>query len=111
MGIAALRPSYRVCQGFGSQAGRGCKKGLLALYFELLGAHPPDPLPGVFTPWTPRFPTLVGSGFASVLGPTRGGVANADNSPPIWVCGGTPPTSPCHGGFAPWTPVFPPSWA
>jgi hypothetical protein len=47
--------------------------------------------------YTCKRPPPGGSGFASVLGPTRGGVANADNSPPIWVCGGTPPTTPAMG--------------
>ena len=36
-------------------------------------------------PLDPRFPTLVGLGFVSVLGPTRGGVAREDCSPPLLV--------------------------
>ena len=38
---------------------------------------------GGFAPLDPPFlPTPVGLGFASVLGPTRGGVANVGNFPP-----------------------------
>jgi len=37
------------------------------------------------------FTTLVGFGFASVLGTTRGGVANVGNSLPHFVLGGHPP--------------------
>ena len=33
----------------------------------------------------PRFPTLVGLGFASVLGPTRGGVAREGCSLPLLI--------------------------
>jgi hypothetical protein len=47
--------------------------------------------PGGFAPLDPRFPTLVGLGFAGVLGPTRGGVANVDNSPLILVSWGHSP--------------------
>jgi hypothetical protein len=112
----------------------------------------------VCTPWTPVLPTPVGFGFASVLGPTHGRVANVGYSPLLLVlwghiphnplpwglrppgppvcpppsalglpafwappvagllmwatrslfclCGGTPPTTPCHGGFAPLDPPF-----
>jgi len=61
-------------------------------------------------PFHPRLPTLVGRGFAGVLGPTRGGVAGVGNSPPLLVFGGTSP-NPLPGGCAPWTPVCPPSLA
>ena len=56
-----------------------------------LGAHPPDPLGGGLRPLHPLLPTLVGLGFASVLGPTRSGVANVGNSPPFKVSRGDPP--------------------
>jgi len=75
----------------------------------LWGDTPHDPLPGGFAPWTPRFPTLVGLGSASVLGPTRGGVANVGGSPPLLVLWGEP-HDPLPGGFAPWTPVAHPRW-
>jgi len=51
-------------------------------------------------PLDPHLPTLVGLGFANVLGPTRGGVAKGQLAPP-------PPHAPRHGGFAPWTPHLP----
>ena len=62
------------------------------------------PAMGASPPWTPHFPTLVGFGFASVLGPTRGRVANAGNSPPYLGLWGDTPHAPRHGDFAPWTP-------
>jgi len=61
-------------------------------------------------PWPPRLPTLVGQRSASVLGPTRGGIADVDYSPPFKVLGGHP-HAPRHGGSAPLAPVCPPSWA
>ena len=49
-------------------------------------------------PWTPRLPILVGLGFARVLGPTRGGVANVGSSPPLLnLWGDTPPRPPARG--------------
>jgi len=54
-------------------------------------------------PLDPHFPTPVGLGFASGLGSTRGGVANAGNSPPFGFWGHIPQT-PRHGGFAPLGP-------
>ena len=57
------------------------------------------------TPPEPPLPTLVGLGFASVLGPTRGGVAGGGCSPPFKVSWGDTPHAPRHGGFAPWTPI------
>jgi len=70
------------------------------------------PRHGGFAPWTPVLPTLVGLGFARVLGPTRGGVSKAGYSPLLLVLwGDTPHSTPRHGGFAPWTPVLPtPRW-
>jgi len=65
--------------------------------FWFLGAHPPNPLPGGLRPLDPRLPTLVGFGLVSVLGPTRGRVANVDNSPPLLVFGGTSPKPPARG--------------
>jgi hypothetical protein len=43
------------------------------------------------------FPTPVGFGFASVLGPTRGQVAKVGNSPPFEFVGGTPHNPPPWG--------------
>jgi hypothetical protein len=62
-------------------------------------------------PLDPRLPTPVGFGFASVLGPTRGGVANVGYSPPLLVLWGDTPHNPSPWGFAPWTPFCPPPWA
>jgi hypothetical protein len=64
------------------------------------------------TPWEgaqpppPPLPTLVGLGFASVLGPTRGRLLMWANRPFFWFRGGTPPTAPRHGGLAPLDPPF-----
>jgi hypothetical protein len=49
----------------------------------------------------------VGLGFASVLGPTRGGVAKVGNSSPFEVFGGTSPKTPCQGACAPLDPRWP----
>jgi len=46
------------------------------------GTSPKPPARGL-CPLDPRLPTPVGLGFARVLGPTRGGVANAGNSFPL----------------------------
>ena len=62
---------------------------------------------GGFAPWTPVLPTPVGLGFARVLGPTHGGVANVGYSPLILVLWGDTPNNPPPWGFAPWTPVLP----
>jgi hypothetical protein len=63
-------------------------------------------------PWPPpRLPTLVGQRSASVLGPTRGGIADVDYSPPFKVLWGTPPRPPPWGLRPPGPPVCPPSWA
>ena len=42
-------------------------------------------------------PTPIGRGLAGVLGPTRGGVANGGNSPPLLVLWGAPPHPPPWG--------------
>jgi hypothetical protein len=94
--------------GFASVLGptRGgvAKVGNSPLILMFLGAHPPNPLGWGFAPSTPLFPTPVGLGFASVLGPTRGGVANVGNSYLLRFCGGAPPTAPAMGASPPWTP-------
>jgi len=70
------------------------------------GTPPTTPARGAVPPWTPRLSTLVGSGFASVLGPTRGGVANAGYSPLFWFLGHIPQT-PCQGAEPPGPPRLP----
>jgi len=70
------------------------------------GDTPPAPRHGGFAPWTPPLPTLVGLRFASVLGPTRGGVAGDGYSPPFKFRGGTPPTAPRHGASPPGPPFL-----
>ena len=62
---------------------------------------------GASPPWTPHFPSLVGLRFANALGPTRGGIANAGNLPPLLVFGGTSPRPPAMGSSPPRTPVLP----
>jgi hypothetical protein len=61
-----------------AQQMRGSKVPLL---FQ--GRIPHNPLPGGLRLLDPHLPTPVGLGFARVLGPTRGGVANAGNSFPF----------------------------
>ena len=51
------------------------------------------------------FPTPVGFGFASVLGPTRGQVAKVGNSPPFKVLWGHIPHAPWEGAALPPPPV------
>jgi len=55
----------------------------------------------------PRLPTLVGLGFASVLGPTRGGVAGVAARPLLKFRGGHPPQPPAMGASPPWTLLLP----
>ena len=64
------------------------------------------PRHGGFAPLDPRFPTPVGLGFASVLGPTRGGLLMWANRPLILFWGHIPQT-PWEGACAPSTPVLP----
>jgi hypothetical protein len=85
-----------VCQRFGPHSWRIGKWGNSPPLF-VLGAHPPDPLPGGSAPWTP-LPTPVGFGFASVLGPTRGGVGKGGLlAPSFGFVGGRPPQPPARG--------------
>ncbi len=77
---------------------------------KVLGGTSPKPPGRGLRPLHPRFPTPLGFGFASVLGPTRGRVANVGKSPPHFILGAHPP-DPLPGGFAPWTPVCSPSLA
>jgi hypothetical protein len=78
-----------------------------SLFWFYGGTPPTTPRQGACAPLDPRLPTPVGLGFASVLGPTRGGVANAGYSPPLLVLWGDTPTPPAMGASPPWTPVFP----
>jgi hypothetical protein len=54
----------------------------------------------------PPFPTPVGLGFASVLGPTRGRVAKVGDSPPLLNLWGHIPQTPWEGALPP-PPPFP----
>jgi hypothetical protein len=100
-------------QGFASALGptRGkvANVGNSPLFKVLWGDTPHDPPPGELRPpGPPRFPTPVGRGFAGVLGPTRGKVANVGNSPPFKVLWGDTPHSPPPGGLRPpGPPCFP----
>jgi len=98
-------PPFRVRRCSGSHSG-----GLLQLVpsFEFVGGHPPRPPARGLRPLDPRLPTPVGLGFAGVLGPTRGVVANVGNSFPLLNLWGDTPHDPLPGGSAPWTPVCPP---
>jgi hypothetical protein len=71
--------------------------------FLFWGHIPQTPCQGA-SPLDPRLPTPVGLGFASVLGPTRGGVANVGDSFPLLMFLGAHPPCPLGGGCAPSTP-------
>jgi hypothetical protein len=58
----------------------------------------------------PPLPTLVGLGFAGVLGPTRGGVAKVGGSFPLLNLWGDTPRPP-PWGLRPLDPPFPPPLA
>jgi len=87
----------------------GFQMGATRPLFFILRANPPSPLPwGLAPPWTSHLPTPVGLGFASVLGPTRGGVSNVGDSPPLFgFVGGHPPP---WGFRPPGPPVSHPRW-
>jgi hypothetical protein len=72
------------------------------------GTPPTTPRQVAPPPGPPVLPTPVGLGFARVLGPTRGGVANVGNSPLILVLWGDTPHNPRQGAYAPWTPFTTP---
>ncbi len=72
-----------------------------------MGAHPPQPPARGLAPPGPPLPTLASSGFAGVLGPTRGGVANVGNSPPLLNLWGDTPHNPPPGGLCPLDPRLP----
>ena len=75
---------------------------------KLWGAPPRPPAMGACAPLAPPFlPTPVGWGFARVLGPTRGGVANVGYSPPLLISWGDTPHGPPPWGLRPpGPPVF-----
>jgi hypothetical protein len=75
-------------------------------FLELWVDTPHNPSPGGLCPLDPLWPALVGLGFAGVLGPTRGGVANVGDSLPfleLWV---DTPHNPPPGGLRPLDPPF-----
>ena len=79
--------------------------------FWFCGGTPPTPPPWGLCPPGPPLPTLVGLGFAGVLGPTRGGFANAGYSPPLLnLWGDTPPCPPPWGLCLPGPPLAHPRW-
>ena len=73
--------------------------------FEILGAHPPNPLGGGCAPSTP-FARPRGLRVFQRFGshPWRG--CRGGCSPLLRFRGGTPPTAPRQGGFAPLDPPF-----
>jgi hypothetical protein len=96
----------RVRQRSGSHSWAGSRCWQLAPLLVFGGTSPKPPGRGL-RPLHPHFPTLVGFGFASVLGPTRGGVANVGYSPLLLVLWGDTPQTPRHGGSAPLDPPLP----
>ena len=98
----------RIRQRFGPHSWRGCRGGLLAPSFGFVGGHPPQPpARGLVPPGPPFLPTSVGLGFASVLGPTRGQVANVGNSPPLLRFSGAHPPDLLPSGLCPLDPRLP----
>jgi len=74
---------------------------------NLWGDTPHDPPPwGLRPPGPPVLPTPAGLGFAGVLGPTRGGIANVGNSPPLLNLWGDTPHDPPPWGLRPPGPPF-----
>ena len=76
------------------------------LFWFCGGTSPKPPAMGALPPWAP-LSHPVGRGFANVLGPTHGGVANGGDSSPLLVLWGDTSHTPCHGGFAPLNPRLP----
>jgi hypothetical protein len=66
---------------------------------------------GGLRPLDPRLPTLASSGFARVLGPTRGGVSRVGYLPPLLNLWGDTPHNTPPGGLCPLDPLCPPSQA
>jgi hypothetical protein len=86
----------------GPTRGKVANVGNSPLFKVLWGDTPHDPPPGELRPpGPPCFPTLAGQGFASALGPTRGGVANVGNSPLFKALWGDTPHSPPPGELRP----------
>jgi hypothetical protein len=118
-GLRPLHPPLPTPAGLGFAGVLGPTRGGIANVgsspplLNLWGDTPHDPPPwGLRPPGPPVLPTPVGSGSASVLGPTRGWLVNGGNSPPFKVSWGDTPHSPPPGGLRPpGPPVFPPSWA
>jgi hypothetical protein len=93
----------KVCQRFGPHSWGVAEVGNSPPLFVFGGTSPKPPGRGL-RPLHPRFPTLVGLGFANALGPTLGGVAEVKGFPPFKVSWVDTPHSPSGGGFAPSTP-------
>jgi hypothetical protein len=106
-------PFWPTLVGFGSAKVLGPTRGRVARvscsppFFENSGGTSPMPPGRGLRPLHPRLPTLVGLGFAGVLGPTRGGVADVDYSPPFKVLWGDTPHNPPARGLRPLDPRFP----
>ena len=111
-GLRPLHPQFPTPVGLGFAGVLGPTRGrvgrgwLLASFYGFVGGHPPRPPARGLRPLDPRLPTPVGLGFAGVLGPTRGGVANVGYSPPFMVLWGHIPHAPWEGA-APLHPQFP----
>jgi hypothetical protein len=72
---------------------------------SLWGDTPHDPPPWGLRPLDPLLLTPVGLGFASVLGPTRGRVANVGNSLPLLSLWGDTPHDPSQRALPPDPPL------
>jgi hypothetical protein len=74
--------------------------------FLVLGGTSPMPPGKGLRPLHPPLPTPAGLGFAGVLGPTRGGIANVGSSPPLLNLWGDTPHDPPPWGLRPLDPPF-----
>jgi hypothetical protein len=76
-------------------------------FFWFCGGTPPTtPRQGACAPWTPICPPPWAEGSPAFWVPLVAGLHERATRPFFWFCGGTPPTAPCHGGFAPLDPPF-----
>jgi len=84
-----------------------------SLFWFCGGTPPTTPRRGGSAPLDPPFcPPPLAEGSPAFWVPLVAGLLMEATRSLFWFCGGTPPTTPRHGGFAPLDPPFcPPPWA